>query len=81
MIALLIISTALAMVILLGMIALLKIQNAIQAERIDWQERQIQVLQERQQGTGCGGTLLLILLIVVIGMILVSVAAAAAGVP
>jgi hypothetical protein len=77
---LLIISTALAMVILLGLIALLKIQNAILAQQIEWQERQIEVLQERQQGTGCGGTLLLILL-AVIGLILLIVAASAAGVP
>ena len=80
MIALLTISTALAMVILLGMIALLKIQNAILAQQIEWQERQIEVLQERQQGTGCGGVLLLILL-AVIGLILLIVAASAAGVP
>ncbi len=77
---LLIISTALAMVILLGLIALLKIQNAILAQQIEWQERQIEVLQERLQGTGCGGTLLLILL-AVIGLILLLMVASAAGVP
>jgi hypothetical protein len=77
---LLIISTALAMVILLGLIALLKIQNAILAQQIEWQERQIEVLQERQQGTGCGGTILLILL-AVIGLILLLMVATAAGVP
>jgi hypothetical protein len=77
---LLIISTALAMVILLGLIALLKIQNAILAQQVEWQERQIQVLQERQQGTGCGGAILLILL-AVIGLILLLMVASAAGVP
>jgi hypothetical protein len=76
----LIISTALALVILLGMIALLKIQNAILAQQVEWQERQIQVLQERQQGTGCGGAILLILL-AVIGLILLLMVATAAGVP
>ena len=77
----LIISSALAMVILLGMIALLKIQNAIQAERIQWQQEQIQTLQTQQQGSGCGGAILLLALLVVGSMVLLSVAVGAAGVP
>ena len=77
----LIISSALAVMVLLGMIALLKIQNAIQAERIQWQEQQIQAMQEQQRGSGCGGAILLIALIVVSGLVLVSVAVGAAGVP
>ena len=79
--ACLIISSALALVVLLGMIALLKIQNAIQAERIQWQEQQIQAMQAQQRGSGCGGAILLIALIVVSGLALVSVAVGAAGVP
>jgi hypothetical protein len=76
----LIISTALAMVILLVMIALLKIQNAIQAERIQWQQEQIQTLQTQQHGLGCGA-ILLIALLVAGSMVLVSLAVGAAGVP
>ncbi len=78
--ACLIISSALALLVLLGMIVLLKIQNAIQAERLQWQEQQIQAMQA-QQGSGCGGAILLVALIVVSGLALVSVAVGAAGVP
>ncbi len=79
--ACLIISSALALMVLLGMIALLKIQNAIQAERIQWQEQQIQAMQTQQRGSGCGGALLLIALVIVSGLVLVSMAVGAAGVP
>jgi len=75
----LIIGAATVILFLLGMLITLQTQNAIQAERIRWQEQQIQTLHQQNPGCGCTGILLLITITLLLGVLLVSVAAVAAG--
>lgn len=77
--ACLIIGAATVILFLLGMLITLQTQNAIQAERIRWQEQQIQTLQQQNPGCGCTGILLLLTITLLLGVLLMSVAAIAAG--
>jgi hypothetical protein len=73
----LIISSALAVIFLLGVIAALKIQTAVQAARIQWQAQQIQTLQAQRPGCGCGGTLLLLTMSLLVTMLALGLAVSA----
>jgi hypothetical protein len=78
MLTCLIISSAIAILLLVGMIGTLQTQNAVQAERLRLQEQQIQVLQQQERGNGCVGTMLLIVITLLLGALLLAGLAAGA---